>query len=841
MSQLALALIREAKEKRLTRLDLGNCGLTELPEELFELVWLEELILCGTGGMFDVENMKWRYFSSQNKGSVNHFRQFSSEIKKLQNLKTLCADTWTEEWEEHDVLDALEGLAQLQSLYILRTGVSELSALKKLSNLRVVYFSGKFLNDLSPLKELTQLQALYVSHTRVRDLSPLKELTQLQALWVSKTQVHDLSPLKNLAQLRLLDASLTQVNDLSPIEKLNRLQFLYVNYTKVNDLTPLRNLTNLNNLDISSTQVSNLRPIEKLINGNMVVRPIYDGFTDNRILITDCPLENPPSEIAEQGNEAILNYWKQIEAQGGAETINEAKLIIVGEGKTGKTTLFNKLINPVYDLHQNPTDETHGINVYEGLALSKLENGKKSTFRANLWDFGGQELQYMTHQFFLTPRALYILLIDARAESPNLAYWFKIISLLGKGSEDEKVQLLLVFNKKKGSTGMPQYQDILKYYASDFDYQFLEIDLAENDKRWECLKEAIENRLFDLPIVKNALPKQWKAIRETLRKEAQKRSYISTERLSEICSLYNVTEEKDQWQMSNYLHQLGSLLHFQNDPDLMDLVVLSPEWAVEGVYLVLKSELIKEEQKGKFSADDIFNILQTKGYSRADSQKILKLMSKNNFDICYPSQNRQFVAAQLLPDDTPLQFQWHTHLGALQFRYQYPIMPKGLISRLIVRLSDDIEIMEGTEIVWKKGAILRMKVDGSECRILMKEDNAESKSGLRQIIIEVMGEDYRSRKYALRRVRDEVDALHKRWFRNIKTDEMIPCCCNECLKSSTPQLYKLENLLKKRTRRPDTSCDDSGEDVSIDRLLEGIYEQVEINDFQEGREKSVEL
>jgi hypothetical protein len=32
MSELALKWGKEAKEKRLTRLDLGNCGLTELPD-----------------------------------------------------------------------------------------------------------------------------------------------------------------------------------------------------------------------------------------------------------------------------------------------------------------------------------------------------------------------------------------------------------------------------------------------------------------------------------------------------------------------------------------------------------------------------------------------------------------------------------------------------------------------------------------------------------------------------------------------------------------------------------------------------------------------------------------
>jgi hypothetical protein len=43
MSTLALTLIAENKKIKATRLDLGNCGLTELPVELFELEWLEEL------------------------------------------------------------------------------------------------------------------------------------------------------------------------------------------------------------------------------------------------------------------------------------------------------------------------------------------------------------------------------------------------------------------------------------------------------------------------------------------------------------------------------------------------------------------------------------------------------------------------------------------------------------------------------------------------------------------------------------------------------------------------------------------------------------------------------
>jgi internalin A len=52
MSELALQRIRENIQKHrrgedARLLDLGNCGMTEVPEEIGECVWLEELVLSG--------------------------------------------------------------------------------------------------------------------------------------------------------------------------------------------------------------------------------------------------------------------------------------------------------------------------------------------------------------------------------------------------------------------------------------------------------------------------------------------------------------------------------------------------------------------------------------------------------------------------------------------------------------------------------------------------------------------------------------------------------------------------------------------------------------------------
>jgi internalin A len=408
---------------------------------------------------------------------------------------------------------------------------------------------------------------------------------------------------------------------------------------------------------------------------------------------------------------------------------------------------------------------------------------------------------------------------------------------LGRDREDstEKVQLLLVFNKRGNTTGTPpQYQDQLKYYADSLEVQYVELDLADNGNDWSSLRHKIETSLVTLPIVKSQLPRLWKVVREDLRNEAKTENYITTKRLSEICSKHGIPEEADQLLLSGYLLQLGSLLHFQNDKNLRALVILSPQWATDGVYTFLSEQSIVDN-KGRFTDEEFIKLLAKKQYRRDDATVILQLMTKNNFDICYEATEGNYVAAQLLPDNAP-QYTWNPNVSdnsVLQFRYQYPIMPKGLMSRLIVRLSDDIERDKASEeqIVWKKGVVLLIKSKEGECRVRLKEDDAESKAGLRQILIDVMGVRD-ARKYALRKVRDTVEDLHKKWFRSIKADEMVPCYCSKCSISDNPELYKLEKLLKRRLNRPDTSCDISGEDLMIQQLLEGVYDKIEIKDME---------
>jgi len=105
-------------------------------------------------------------------------------------------------------------------------------------------------------------------------------------------------------------------------------------------------------------------------------------------------VETPPPEVVANGVEAIKAYFRQLEAEG-IDYLYEAKMLIVGEGGAGKTSLARKIQNPGYALREEEVS-TEGIEILTW--TFQMENGKP--FKVNIWDFGGQEIYHATHQSF---------------------------------------------------------------------------------------------------------------------------------------------------------------------------------------------------------------------------------------------------------------------------------------------------------------------------------------------------------------------------------------------------------------------------------------------------------
>lgn len=802
MSELALKLIREAKEQRLTRLDLGNCGLVELPDELFELVWLEELILANEWSIYNKRATNWECKKSKNRNRPNQIQAIPQQLKSLVKLRQFIA--------AGNHIQDIRPLATLKHIKSLDLSNNKLST-----------------DSLRPITMLKQLQLLDLSTNQITSLEPLIKLKQLQSLYLTHNQISDITSIIKLHKLQSLDLSYNKISDITPLVELSNLQLLDLSSNKISDITPIARLSNLQLVNLQYNQIRDLIPLMMLLKTERLAQLEVYKFENSFILFNN-PIENPPKEIVEQGNAAILNYFKALEEQG-AEPLNEAKLIIVGEPAAGKTTLMETLLDPDFVLCD--TSSTLGVEVREGWQFTHPQQSE-TEFSANIWDFGGQQIQYMTHQFFLTPSAVYVLVsANDRKEPTNFPYWFKIIHLLGE--EQGRYSPVLVVLNEKNDKFINKFNFDRKLYEKrypELQIEVCEVDLSKRDEYFQIMRNTIQRMLSRLPHVADPRPARWRDIRDALRERAQIANHISFAEYAAICSEHSVKGEASQLVFSRYLHKLGSLLHFTDDPSLHNFIILKPQWAVDAVYSVLNDNQVAKND-GYFNRAQLETIWKDK-YNFDERCKLLSLMQKENFEICYPLSLQDFIAPQLLNAERPT-FIWDEQ-DNLRFRFQYKFMPEGIITRLMVRLHELLACGEqGKQLIWRKGAVF---IKNGSRALVQEEENRES---LKIIDIAINGK-ISERKYLLREIRDAIHAIHRKWFRNIQVEQMIPCICSYCTnpEHKDPRFFEEDVLNRALERGRETvECDKEFIDVSVKSLLEGVFERNETNQFISGREQ----
>lgn len=126
-------------------------------------------------------------------------------------------------------VDALDPLAGLSNLEVLRAGwmeVERLDALTGLANLRFLEAPGNGIRDLGPLARLDRLQQLVLSSNPIDDLSPLAALPALRIVTLSETGVDDLGFLADLPELQRLEIGNNELIDLNGVERAERLRWL---------------------------------------------------------------------------------------------------------------------------------------------------------------------------------------------------------------------------------------------------------------------------------------------------------------------------------------------------------------------------------------------------------------------------------------------------------------------------------------------------------------------------------------------------------------------------------------------------------------------------------------
>ncbi len=778
------------KDKRVTKLGLQECRIVNIDRIIQQLASLKSL-----------------YQLSLEYNQINDI----SPLTSLKSLQSIYLD-----YNQISDLSPLSTLNSIELLSLDNNEISDLSPLATLNSIKYIFLGQNQISDISSLASLSSIQGLWLIHNKISDISPLVSLNSIRDLFLAYNQIPDISPLSVLNSIQKLWLFNNQISDISPLASLNSIRELLLDRNQINDISPLASLQSLTELSIKHNPIKalpeSITEFDMEIQWSNESKPGFITFYDN-------PLETPPPEIVKLGKEAVRQYFRSIEeAKSKGEALvplQEIKVHLIGDGLAGKTSLLKNLIGEPF----NPKEsQTHGLNVVTRQAprIKGLENDdelKECLF--HFWDFGGQEIMHTTHQFFMTSRSVYILVLDSRTDS-HQHYWLRHIEKYGG-----KSPVIVVMNKIDENPNYNIEQRKINERFPAIESRFHRIS-CKNGEGVESIAKSLKSAvLHEHSIYGQPFAPSWIAVKEKLVEETGAQRYLSRTRFESICKDSGVTDSGARKTLLGYLNHLGIVLYFEA-LDLAEIYVLDPHWVTIGVYRIINSSRTKNGHLNSKDLDFILNEEKIRNdeydpakendfkYAPAEQRYLLDIMEQ--FELCYDEGNGSFIIPSNLPKEIDSELQI-TEGEPLRFIMKYDYLPSTIIPRLMIAMQHDI--CDGMQ--WRYGMVLK-SVDLEEALAKVVADTKDS-----TITIEIQGEPRRKREY-FSIIRHEIKKINAN-FTNLEVKEFIP------LPGYPDELVEyLELLGLEKMGREEYVSGKLGKVFSVSAMLDSVISREERNE-----------
>ncbi len=659
-------------------------------------------------------------------------------------------------------------------------------------------------------------RTLYLGNLQLKKLpKSIASLTQLRTLYLDNNQLKELpEAIASLTQLQWLDLNNNQLTQLpEAISSLIQLQWINLSNNQLRELSDaITSLAQLQTLNLSNNQLTELPEA-------------IASLTQLQLLnLHNNPLNPDLAAAYEQGTKAVLQY---LEAKAEGEiTLNEAKLILIGEGEVGKSCLLGALREDEW-LESRLT--THGIEI-KPVIVTHPDTGTEISL--NGWDFGGQPVYRSTHQLFFSAPAVYLVVWKPR-EGPQQGFVKEWITLIKHREPDAKILVVATH----GGPGQRQpdidRQEICDRFNSDSDtvLGFFHVN-SKPDTQNSCtglakLKRAIANVAASLPEMGRSVPAKWQRVREIL--QTNDKAYLPYNDVLAICTQHGIDNEQAELFL-RISHVLGHIIHYHYDSILRNIVILKPNWLAKAIGFVLddpttrrRNGLVDFEHLNELWSNPPFP--GETGYPKQLHPIFLKLMER--FDLSYrvvldPTEpSNTSLIAQLVPDTRPELSNWGQQPEAGD-RQQVQIcrivddrgqlaVAEGLFYQLIVRLHKYSlgRCNYEKSIHWQRGLMLDDDYNG---RALLEYINTDVKITVRAAYPERF----------LSYLTAEIKWLVENFWEGLRCNVMVPCIapCGKNLPGNA--LFEVEKLIEsKKKNRDEYPCPISGcgEWQNIDRLL----------------------
>lgn len=584
--------------------------------------------------------------------------------------------------------------------------------------------------------KLRNLQGLFLAGNDIAFLpSSIGNLSNLKELDLSFNQLETIpESFGNLSNLQKLNLTQNHLKNLpNSIGKLKSLTELSVKHNRITSLPEdFGGMVGLTTLNIEQNKLSDLpSSIGRMINleiisgqGNKFVRLPASLVNLKNLKILDVRVSSANPALFSAYNRGLKYLLSYLRSLALSKPLYEAKLVLVGEGKVGKTTLLKALTG------KNPQEDeltTHGVSInIDSLQLAH-PNLKDTMIQFNAWDFGGQEVYRVTHQFFFSRRSIYLVVWEPRlgVQQSQVEDWLKLIRL--RVGDDARVIIVSTHAKTGKRIARIDKPVFMRDYGTMI-VDFVEVDSLVDDPE-------LGNEKYNIPKLKSIIADaakgleqmgiefnvNWKNARDALVQLGQTKPRVSYNEFLGVCKTYHL-DGNETITLAVLMHDLGYIVYYNDDERLKDDVVLQPEWLTKAIGFVLEDRKTQELDGILFDnhlkyiwwdnpADEV---------TRFDSSLypfFLRLMEKHDVSYRLPSGDASLVA-QHVPQVRPsLPWTQDDEKKSTQKRHLSIICmmnetPPGLIPWMIVRTHDYATEYKNHRLHWQKGMFLQYKEFG---------------------------------------------------------------------------------------------------------------------------------
>ena len=566
---------------------------------------------------------------------------------------------------------------------------------------------------------------------------------------------------------------------------------------QITDISKVVTLTKFAKLCVENNQITHV-PREFIENNVTIGWEKSPNSSFSGINLYGNPLENPPIEIVKQGREAMAAYFLALETTAESveeeifeerQALYEVKILFVGDGGAGKTSLVKRLFGKPYDGDEG---QTQGI-VIKDATLKRQE----TNIKAHFWDFGGQEIMHATHQFFFSKRSVYVLVLDSRREQ-KADYWLKHIASCGGDAP-----VLVVINKIDENPHFDLPQAALQQQYPQI--QGFSRVSCKTGAGIEAFRAGLHKLIADYTNRLRILwPQRWLNVKTEL--EQRTEDFVNHDAFHALCEQHGVTSAAQQDTLMEFLHDLGVALHFKEFA-LHDTHILNPRWLTNAVYAIITAPQAAANHGvvNLRDLDAIFRQRPDQKYRYANSQHryIIEVMKK--FELCFDFAPDTILLPDLLPVQEP-RFDFD-YAAALKCHLTYDFLPQAVMTRLLVKLHQDIT----GNLRWRTGVALTNAAFRTTAVVKV--------SGPNTLAIWVNGLLRREYLSVLRHTLNEIN----RSYAKLTVTEQIPCVCATCRASASPSFYPYDKLTQRLTKgKQEIECPHSETDVAIAAILDGV-------------------